>query len=232
LLSSAAGSGPPTTASGPPPCEAFDAAFANGCVDCTCDSGAKGITDSLLPRSDGDGGDGGSKRDHMPLTLSAQVGSLQALTHSVSINRVLKTPCLFASRSSLLECCAERRAEASRQTALPSFSQPSSICLPAHRHDASHAAACPRGTCYQTIFDWQGTGSGTVFNGAWSNTTAGQTDTSSVSGSASRSVAHAGMPRLPPRVNTTIPPAAAVASLAAVRPTCFFPLLFVCTESI
>ena len=66
---------------------------------------------------------------------------------------------------------------------------------------------------------WQGTGSATVHNGgAWSNTTAGQTDTSSVSGSASRSHANASMPRLPPRVNTTIPPAAAVASLAAVRP--------------
>ena len=73
-LVTCAGSGPPTTASGPPPCEAFDAAFANGCVDCTCESGARGITDSLLPRSDRDsGGSGDGKRDNTQYTISAQV---------------------------------------------------------------------------------------------------------------------------------------------------------------
>lgn len=94
------------------------------------------------------------------------------------------------------------------------------MCAPAHRHDLSHAAAHSRETRSDAPSAWQGTGSGTVFNGAWSNTMATQTDTSSVNGSASRSNAHAGMPRLPPRVNTMIPPAAAVASLAAVRLMC------------
>ena len=62
----------------------------------------------------------------------------------------------------------------------------------------------------------QGTGSGTVFDGAPSGTTIAQTDTSSVNGSGSRSNTLANALRLPPRVNMPINPAAAVASLAAV----------------